>query len=122
MLAWELKTVNHRFMEVGCRLPEEFRSAEAEFRRVVATAVRRGKVDASLHFRAAAASGSLEVDGELLGAVTARAQQAAALAGAAAWIDVMELLRWPGVVRDTARDTTPWVGAAQTRSAKHSLN
>src|SRR5882724_6892873 len=30
-LAWELKTVNHRFLEVGFRLPEEFRVGEAEF-------------------------------------------------------------------------------------------
>ena len=32
LLAWELKTVNHRYLEVGCRLPEEFRAAEADFR------------------------------------------------------------------------------------------
>ena len=50
LLAWELKTVNHRFLEIGCRLPEEFRSGEAEFRAAIAAAVRRGKVECSLHF------------------------------------------------------------------------
>jgi uncharacterized protein (TIGR00255 family) len=112
LLAWELKTVNHRFLEVGCRLPEEFRGAEADFRQAVAAAVRRGKVDCSLHFRPAVATTSLEVDADLLGSLALRAQQVAAQAGAAARIDVMDLLRWPGVVRDNSRDHAPLVAAA----------
>jgi uncharacterized protein (TIGR00255 family) len=118
MLAWELKTVNHRFMEVGCRLPEEFRAAEADFRQAVAGAVRRGKVEVSLHFRPIVAGGSLEVDADLLGSLTLRAQQVAAQAGAAARIDVMDLLRWPGVVRDHGRDATPLIAAAHALLAE----
>ncbi len=112
LLAWELKSVNHRFLEVGCRIPEEFRGAESDFRQAIAGLLRRGKVDCSLHFHKAAAATSLEVDAELLGALTLRAQQAAAQAGPRARIDVMELLRWPGVVRDAARDDTPLIAAA----------
>ena len=113
LLAWELKTVNHRFMEVGCRLPEEFRVAEADFRQVIAGLIKRGKVDSTLHFRPTVAGASLEVDIDLLGALTQRAQQVAAQAGTAARIDVMELLGWPGVVRDDTRDVTPMLAAAQ---------
>ncbi|HEY3654832.1 MAG TPA: YicC/YloC family endoribonuclease [Steroidobacteraceae bacterium] len=112
LLAWELRTVNHRFLEIGCRLPEEFRGAEADFRQSIAGAVRRGKVDVSLHFRPAIATNSLEVDADLLGRLTERAQQIAAQSGAAARIDVMEMLRWPGVVRDDTRDPVPLVAAA----------
>ena len=112
LLAWELKTVNHRFMEVGCRLPEEFRVAEADFRQTIAAAVKRGKVDVSLHFRPAITTSSLEVDADLLGSLALRAQQVASQAGAAARIDVMDLLRWPGVVRDNARDSAPLIAAA----------
>jgi uncharacterized protein YicC (UPF0701 family) len=83
LLAWELKTVNHRFLEIGCRLPEEFRIAEADFRQAIAAAVRRGKVECSLHFRRPRPSaGALEVDAELLASLTQRAQQIAAQAGA----------------------------------------
>src|SRR6202161_4703773 len=60
LLAWELKTVNHRYLEVGCRLPEEFRAAEADFRQAISGAVRRGKVECSLHFRPATVTGALE--------------------------------------------------------------
>jgi uncharacterized protein (TIGR00255 family) len=86
--------------------------AEADFRQAIAAAVRRGKVDCTLHFRPTVASSSLEVDVDLLGSLAQRAQQTAALLGAAARIDVMDLLRWPGVVRDNTRDTGPMIAAA----------
>ena len=113
LLAWELKTVNHRYLEVGCRLPEEFRAAEADFRQAVSSAVRRGKVECSLHFRPATVTGALEIDAEALAAVTQRAQQLAAQAGPAARIEVLDLLRWPGVVRDQTRDSAALTAAAQ---------
>jgi uncharacterized protein (TIGR00255 family) len=112
LLAWELKTVNHRFLELGCRLPEEFRTAEADFRAAIGAGVRRGKVECSLHYKPTVASGSLEVDTELLASITTRAQQIAAQAGIAARIDVIDLLRWPGVIRDGTRDTVPMIAAA----------
>src|SRR5580692_7540338 len=87
MLAWELKTVNHRFLEMGCRLPEDFRVSEAEFRQIVAASVRRGKVECSLHFRPTVVAGALEVDAELLTSLSQRVQQIAIQAGAAASID-----------------------------------
>ena len=112
LMAWELKTVNHRYLEIGCRLPEEFRIAEADFRARVAGTVRRGKLDCSLHFRPAVTAPSLEVDAELLASLTQRAQQVASQAGGAARIDVMDLLRWPGVVRDAVRDIAPLIAPA----------
>jgi uncharacterized protein (TIGR00255 family) len=114
LLAWEIKTVNHRFLEIGCRLPEEFRVAEADFRQTIAGSVRRGKIDCSLHFRPAVVASSLEVDADLLASLTLRAQQVAAHAGETARIDVMDLLRWPGVVREHSRDTVPMIAAAHT--------
>jgi uncharacterized protein (TIGR00255 family) len=113
MLAWELRTVNHRFLEVGCRLPEEFKAAEADFRALIGASVKRGKVDCSLYFRATVPSASLEVDAQLLAAVTQRAAQIAEQVGAAGRIDVMDVLRWPGVVHDAARDTAPMIEAAR---------
>jgi uncharacterized protein (TIGR00255 family) len=112
LLAWELKTVNHRFLELGCRLPEEFRAAESDFRAALAAAVRRGKVECSLHFRPAVVSTTLEVDSELLSSLTLRAQQVAAQAGVNSRIDVLDLLRWPGVIRDATRDAAPMISAA----------
>ena len=113
ILAWELRTVNHRFLEIGLRLPEELRPVEADMRQTVSAAVRRGKVDCTLHFKASLATTSLDVDESLLRAITQRAKQVAELAGNAAQINVMDMLRWPGIVRDAARDSAPMVAAAQ---------
>jgi uncharacterized protein (TIGR00255 family) len=118
LLAWEIKTVNHRFLELGCRMPEEFRAAESDFRAAVAAAVKRGKVECALHFRPTVTAAALEVDGELLASLTSRAQQIAAQAGVAARIDVLDLLRWPGVIRDGTRDAAPMIGAAQALLAE----
>ena len=118
MLAWELKSVNHRFLELNCRLPEEFRVGEAEFRQAVVAAVRRGKVECSLHFRPAVVAGALEVDAELLRSLTQRALEIAAQTGPAARIDALELLRWPGVMRDATRDHEPLIAAAHALLAE----
>jgi uncharacterized protein (TIGR00255 family) len=112
-LSWELKTVNHRFLEMSFRLPEEFRVGEAEFRQSVAASARRGKVECSLHFRPAVAAGALEVDAELLASLVERAKAIAAQSGPAARIDALDLLRWPGVIRDATRDHAPMLAAAQ---------
>jgi uncharacterized protein (TIGR00255 family) len=118
LLAWELKTVNHRFLEMSCRLPEEFRVGEADFRQAIAASVRRGKVECSLHFRPAVTAGALEVDAELLASLTQRAQAIAAEAGAAARIDALDLLRWPGVIRDGTRELAPMIAAAHALLAE----
>src|SRR5260370_35518673 len=107
LLAWELKTVNHRFLEIGMRLPEEFRVGEAEFRQGVAASVRRGKVECSLHFRPAVTAGALEVDAELLASLTQRAQTIAAQAGPPARTVGPVLLRRPGLIRGGPRPHAP---------------
>ncbi|MDE2294633.1 MAG: YicC family protein [Gammaproteobacteria bacterium] len=112
MLAWELRTVNHRFLEVSLRLPEECRAVEARIRHAISAALRRGKVDGTLSFRPTAAAASLDLDTALLESLAARAREAAALAGPAARIEVVDLLRWPGVVRDAAKDPGPIQEAA----------
>ena len=52
-LSWELRAVNHRFLDVQFRLPDELRPREHAFRQQVGEVLKRGKVDCSLHFRRA---------------------------------------------------------------------
>lgn len=114
VLAWELRGVNHRYLEVGLRLPEELRSAETEFRQAIAAAARRGKVDATLYLRPASAGPrEFELDDSLLDCLVESALLMQRRLGAAGTIDAMDILRWPGVVRDPERDTAPLAAAAQ---------
>ncbi len=52
----EVRSVNHRYREVSLRLPEELRFAETAFRDLIAGALARGRVDATLRFHSALAS------------------------------------------------------------------
>ncbi|MCJ7815923.1 MAG: hypothetical protein MUP31_07725, partial [Xanthomonadales bacterium] len=49
-LTWELRSVNHRYLEIGFRVPEEFRALEPEIRRLLGEFLSRGKVDATLRY------------------------------------------------------------------------
>jgi len=113
LLAWEIRSVNHRYLEVSLRLPEELRGSEAEFRRTIGATARRGKVDASLYIRpAATTSRELALDEALLDRLIENATAVQRRLGTVGRIDAVDLLRWPGVVRESERDATILAAAA----------
>ena len=113
LLAWEIRSVNHRYLEVGLRVPEELRGLESDFRRAIGTAARRGKVDASFYVRPGPAAGrELALDSDLLDALIERAGAVRRRLGTEGRIDAVDLLRWPGVVREAERDAAGLAAAA----------
>jgi uncharacterized protein (TIGR00255 family) len=113
VLSWEIRSVNHRFLEIGLRLPEELRASEADFRRAIGAVARRGKVDASFYLRTVAGSaGELVLDEALLDRVIAHALAIQRRLGAACQVNSVDLLRWPGVVRETERDANTLAATA----------
>ncbi len=65
-LGCELRSVNHRFLEVGTRLPEELRALEPQLRERIAARLSRGKLDLVMRLRAPEAAANLQVDEALL--------------------------------------------------------
>jgi uncharacterized protein (TIGR00255 family) len=119
LLAWEIRSVNHRYLEVGLRLPEELRALEGEFRRVIGAAARRGKVDAALYVRSDLAAGhELALDAELLERLVAQAKALRGRLGPDARVNAVDLLRWPGVVKEPDRDTGPLAADAKALLAE----
>jgi uncharacterized protein (TIGR00255 family) len=113
VLTWELRAVNHRYLDVGVRMPEDFRALEPTVRELISGHVVRGKVEASLRFRAAEdAVSTLHVNTQLLDAVLAHARRLAAQLPDAAPLDPLRLLAWPGVVVEPERDLAPVQEAA----------
>ncbi|NGX17453.1 YicC family protein [Wenzhouxiangella sp. XN24] len=107
-LAWELRSVNHRYLETGLRLPEELRALESRFRQQVAGRLKRGKVDCALRVNwDAAGARALALDLELAERVADAAEKIRARVGALAMPGTIDLLRWPGVVREAERDVEP---------------
>ena len=112
-LVCELRSVNHRFLESGFRLPDELRPAEGELRARLAQKLRRGKVDCSMSLRRhAGAAGALEVDVAALERLAAAAQTVTRAVHGPATLDVLDVLRWPGVLREDAADGEPLLAAA----------
>ncbi len=100
-LSCELRSVNHRFLELGLRLPEELRAIEPALREKVTGRLNRGKLDAVLRLRAPEVATSLAVNevlvdqlGELAQRLQARFPQMR--------VGFTELLQYPGVLQGEA--------------------
>lgn len=112
-LVCELRTVNHRYLEISLRLPEELKALDNEARQAIAAALRRGKVDANLYLKSAAgAPRALELDIPLFAELLARIEQVRAQLPQPAPVSPLDLLRWPGVVREAELDAAPALAAA----------
>lgn len=107
-LTWELRSVNHRFIEVHFRLPEEFRSLEPQLRAAVSVSLNRGKLDCQLRFKGEDTIGSaFTVNEALIARIVECAKKIGKSIEGDAPINALDVLRWPGVVQEPEWDTKP---------------
>jgi uncharacterized protein (TIGR00255 family) len=113
-LTCELRSVNHRYLEPGFRLPEELRPLESDLRQLLAKNLKRGKVDCTVHLRGGqAAERELRVDASALSRLAAALKQvSSAVPGTT--LDAVEILRWPGVVEAASPDSDALLGAGRS--------
>lgn len=107
-LTWEIRSVNHRFLETFVRLPEDLRPLEMAVRERVGARLDRGKVDASLRFAPApAAAGELRLNRHYLELLLAAGAEVGARLGRMPAPEPFDLLRWPGVLEERKPDLGP---------------
>ncbi|MCG5515316.1 MULTISPECIES: YicC/YloC family endoribonuclease [unclassified Ectothiorhodospira] len=112
-LVWELRSVNHRYLEISPRLPEELRGLEGKVRERIQSRVGRGKVECNLRFRrGAAAQDTIELNDELAKEVISTVVRVEHWMMNAARMTAMDILRWPGVVVEPEQDLQPVMTAA----------
>jgi uncharacterized protein (TIGR00255 family) len=112
-LTCELRTVNHRYLEISLRLPDELKALDNEVRQIITASLRRGKVDANIYLKSSTGTQrSLELDRGLLEQVAARIEEVRGLIREPAPVSPVELLRWPGVVRESELDSAPIIAVA----------
>jgi uncharacterized protein (TIGR00255 family) len=100
-LVWELRSVNHRYLDIGFRLPEDLRALEPELRKRVADGIKRGKVDCTLKLVSMGApQAGTSIDRVELDHLRDLERGVLEAAPSAAPLSVFELLRWPGVLKD----------------------
>lgn len=101
---WELRSVNHRYLETNFRLPEQLRGMETTLRDRLRKQLSRGKVECNLRFNLdAGTSSELRVNEDLATAVLRSAEWVQSQ-GAKASIDPLAVLRWPGVLEAEEAD------------------
>jgi uncharacterized protein (TIGR00255 family) len=113
-LSWEVRSVNHRYLDVQFRLPEEFRVLETDLRARASAVVSRGKVEATLRYQAAAGGqAALEVDIERLQSLARAVDLVRSELPDVRPPDALRALAWPGVIRQETSDFAPMLAASQ---------
>ena len=111
LVDWEVRSVNHRFLEMSFRLPEPFRDMEPGLRELAAGRLRRGRIDATLRI-ASQASISPRLNEDALDGLIAAIEDVRRRVPSAGSIDPVEVLRFPGVVRDDEDNLSRFKAAA----------
>lgn len=113
-LAWEIRSVNHRYLEPSLRLPETFRDLEGPLRERVRKQLGRGKVECTLRFNPASqTAGDLSINQSLVEQIIAASQQLSLKLVNAAPVNPLELLAWPGVLGSTEQDDSGLIEQAR---------
>src|SRR3990172_1678571 len=98
-LTWELRSVNHRYLEIALRLPEELRVLEPRVRELINARVARGKVDGTLRFQAGeAAAGTIELNEDQVQRLLVSAGPPRGLYADLSPLRAIDILRSPGVL------------------------
>ncbi len=101
---WEVRSVNHRFLDISFKLPEALRGLESAARELVSARLARGKVDCILRHDLGATSGKVNINWQVAASIAEAAQKMVHLLPQGTTIDPLDLLRWPGVISSDQAD------------------
>jgi len=103
VLSVELRAVNHRFLDLTLRLPEEFRALEGAIREKLSGRLNRGKLECRLNFNSRdAANTQLRLNNALVAELLRLADQVKEHQASAGDLRMADILRWPGVIESDA--------------------
>jgi uncharacterized protein (TIGR00255 family) len=106
-LTWEIRSMNHRYLETSVRLPESFRALENGVREAVRKRLTRGKVECALRFQSEAkVSSDLHLNTKLIQQLVQANIEIEQITGTSVSLNNMEVLRWPGVIEEQDFDKT----------------
>ncbi|MGP3790220.1 YicC/YloC family endoribonuclease [Pseudomonas sp. B392_1p] len=120
-LIWELRSVNHRYLEPHLRLPESFRDLEGAVRDALRQGLSRGKVECTLRLVEDTTGKPLQIDRERAAQLINAAESVAALIKQPAPLNPLEVLAWPGVLVADAADPQA-LNAAATQLFREALD
>lgn len=105
-LTLELRSVNHRYLDISMRMPEDFRNLEPKIREKISAKLGRGKVDVGLKFtRADATAGEISIDKDLIQQISKASREIDHILYNPEAVSSLDILRWPGVIKAPELDT-----------------
>ena len=110
-LTLELRAVNHRYLDIQLRMPDELRSVEGALREAISAQLQRGKVDCRINYAARDAQRGAALNRELLLQLAAWNREVQNALPDARPLSVADVLRWNGVLE------TPAASADELRAA-----
>lgn len=111
-ITWELRAVNHRYLELSLKLPDELRALETAVREAVGKRLGRGKIDCSLRFRPLDTASALTLDAPLVARLRELERQLRAHIADALPMRTADYLRWPGALITPTVDSEALQAAA----------
>lgn len=104
-LTWEIRSVNHRYLEPSIRLPENFRSLENPIRKQLRDKLYRGKIECLLRFRTVEANQiDWQLNLDLISQLTKANLEINSNIGGDYKLSSLDILKWPGVISDQSID------------------
>lgn len=111
----EMRAVNHRFLDIQFRLPDELRTKEIDLRNRVGESLKRGKVECAVFLKRGSRAGAeLSVNETLVAQLADRAAEISKLLPESHALDPIDVLRWPGVVTEPEIETEPLYADARS--------
>ena len=100
-MTWEIKSVNHRFLETYFRVPEALRVIETKIREITRQSLKRGKVDGFLKIEYQSGASNIKLNDKVLNELilSIKKVQAKIKTGD---INPIDILKWPGLLEDQA--------------------
>ncbi|KZY89605.1 hypothetical protein A3742_25060, partial [Oleiphilus sp. HI0071] len=104
-LTWEIRSVNHRYLEPNFRIPEQFREAESQLRELLRKKLARGKLDCNLKWQASDhVDDGISLNTETLLQLSSALDQISQSVPQSAAPNALDILQWPGVVDHKEED------------------
>jgi len=97
-LSLDLRSVNHRYLDIQFRMPEELRVLESDLRERIAARVSRGKVECRISFTVPPTLTAMRLDETLLSRLAELDEKIRVAVQDAQSLRVIDVLRWPGML------------------------
>lgn len=110
---WEVRSVNHRYLEVSLRLDDNLRPLEMDLRKQISARLARGKVDATLRYQLPEADDSIQLDTARVRNLSQACDEINEYLTDAAPLDALRVLQWPGVMMQPQPDETAFHAAVK---------